>query len=170
VSEGVNTVDSSAILVPAFPALLRRGMPVTAYGRQGVLVRSGERCRVAYPDEREDIETSWYELRELRLDLRDAAVRDAIVRAIWRKLRPGMIDVHGRLPPDPLTAPHFYFDGHEARLGLAGSPSGCFEYLEFAPMRRPYTDVEVVAFAAIPRESRDRSLLALAEVAKAVFA
>jgi hypothetical protein len=109
------------------------------------------------------------------LNLRDDEIRDVIVRTLWYKLRPGVSDVHGRPPPVPFTAPCFYFNpnggarlGGSARLGLAGMPPA-FD-LEFDSARRPYTDVEVPGLASIPLDSPDRDLLALAEVAKAVFA
>jgi hypothetical protein len=184
-----NASANQSVLIPAYPAVLRARLPLPVVFRdtRHIAVHYDDRydpmvggvgfpgVTIVMPTHADRCHTSQAPkpvyVQSLAIDLRESIVRDALVREIWHKLRPGMIDVHGRPPPDPLTAPHFYFNGaREARLGLAGSPGGAFLYVEFDPVRRPYTDIEVPALATIPLDSFDRELLALAEVAKVVFA
>ena len=103
----------SPVLVPAFPAVLRRGLPLV-WRRDDGSASEPLLCMEAprggstelwtensygghcYADvEHESAEDYW-------LDLRDPAVRDAVVRAIWRKLHSD--------ESEPLTAPGFEFD------------------------------------------------------------
>jgi hypothetical protein len=98
---------------------------------------------------------------DLRLDPRDPTVRDAVVRAIWRKLRPDA--------PEPLTAPEFRnYKNRVFRLQSDGEASW-FEPVGQITSNFIVVAISIPALASIPLDSPDRDLLALAEVAKAVL-
>ena len=112
---------------------------------------------------------------DVSLDVRDPAVRDALVRAIWRKLRPD--------EPEPLTAPR-WDNNSERRYSLVGrfmrDVSDATYDVRFRPTpggRSPESeDIVVPALGDLPRDSferpqdfADRALLALAAVCVAVL-
>ena len=77
------------ILVPAYPAMLRAGLPVVDRddGEVGVLIRADPDLpwqvsvyRGGYGWDLDEMPGAW------SCNLRDPAVRDACVRALWRKL------------------------------------------------------------------------------------
>lgn len=142
-NKNIRAAELSPVLVPAFPAVLRAS-PCTP-----IQMPSG--C----------------------FDLRNPAVRDAIVRAIWRRLRFG--------DPELLAAPGWYYDT-ENEHWLFSVPIGWDRDLHetftaetgsccVGSNHHADHDVRTIpALASIPLDSPDRDLLALAEVAKAVLA
>lgn len=169
------------ILIPAFPAVLRAGMPcVVEYEEYETWVFLGlttdgalqfaRSSPAAILPSRMSIDES---VASVRLDLRDAAVRDAVVRAVWRKLRP--------TEPEPLTAPSWscsYPPGHvpdeidDERPCWYLGPDG--DALTFVDAEDGPVDDDTVFVAGLDeimlRCSPDRDLLALAAVACAVLA
>lgn len=162
----------SAILVPAFPAVLRDGLPVidSIDGERGMAQQRRSDWYTLVWSEADGSDMHRLVPSEFRLDLRDPTVRDAVVRALWRKLRPD--------EPEPLTAPTWRYPWttggwHPTTPGLR--PRWTLGDVGFDA--RPF-DVQhpddrsqhvIPALASIPLDSPDRDLLALAEVAKAVL-
>lgn len=146
--------NRAPVLVPAFPAALRVGLPVIhvdgpavvtlCEGSQVVVVLTAGRVlgAVVYADRIRVVYGA------LTLDLRDPSVRDAVVRALWRKLRPG--------EPEPLTAPRWSYDG-----------MGCW-WLDNGEDGIPCDQNNRPTLANLPA-SPDRDLLALAAVCVAVL-
>lgn len=162
---------SEGILVPAFPTVLRPG-----------LLACDGCCRwfvVVDPDNFDDVfvadigsgETEVVRREALRLDLRDPAVRDAVVRAIRRKLRPG--------EPEPLTAPLFYYGGGCDRWAGFAATARASWWLESGVFKCGWWDADVddpaqgvaalAALRGVDVDHHDRDLLALAAVARAVL-
>jgi hypothetical protein len=165
----------TAILVPAYPALLRAGLPVVYCAWVGepaigaVIVRTCDDPVVILTG---DVHTGGIFANRiavvhggafLSLDLRDPAVRDAAVRALWRKLRP--------VEPEPLTAPAFGIapNGHAATDPHWLLYNGDLVARFMAISCFPRIDHAVPALASIDLASPDRDLLALACVLAAVL-
>lgn len=96
------------MLVPAWPEVLRAGLPVVvqrdAFGVgsfSAIYCDTDDDDVFVYSSDERGFSKLW-DADTLLADLRDGDVRDACVRALWRKLRPG--------EPEPLTAPLFYYD------------------------------------------------------------
>ncbi len=167
---------NAPMLIPAYPALLRAGLPVRVkwgagdgdVGPERVLCSVEESptdgevwCNIASTRNVPSVDD--YPLSELRLDLRDPAARDASVRALWRKVHPEAV---------PLTAPAFYWypfvEGTKACWILEhpeGSPA--VRCQDRSPMYEPAQVIP--ALASIPLDSPDRDMLALACVLAAVL-
>jgi hypothetical protein len=184
---------TAPLLIPAYPALLRAGLPVVcdletdegdAYIDVAAVVISlyGVDCdpdpwlTIGIDDRGNSGERAEALIAHTRLDLRNPAVRDQAVRALWRKLRPG--------EPEPLTAPR-WDNNSEQRYSLVGrhmrGVSDTAYDVRFRPTpggRSPECeDIVVPALGVLPRDSferpqdfADRDLLALAAVLAAVLA
>lgn len=168
---------TAPILIPAFACVLRPGLSIVHNGYNDPSVRIcmhvDDQGRVAYAitDEQGDVQ-EWGRSKNVSLNLRNPAVRDAVVRAIWRKLRPD--------DSEPTTAPAW---SHVE----AGEGFPCWwwvstnhvdddsdEDVETFGADNPthaggIIDHSVPSLASVPLDSPDRDLLALAEVAKAVL-
>jgi hypothetical protein len=159
---------SFPITIPVFAALLRAGLPVIDAddGERGIVmfgesIYAEKRGPFGYINGKPG--ESW------RLDLRDPIIRDACVRAIWRKLRPG--------DPEPLNSPKFRRDAFNvwsvwdiekntgALLAVAFAPNGTSSPWRFVvPALADITDIADVAGDDI-----DCDLLALGCVCVAVL-
>lgn len=165
------------VLVPAWPAVLRAGLPVRVKWGAGdgdigpvrVLCSLEESptegetwCNVASTRNTPSVDD--YPLAELRLDLRDPATRDAVVRAIWRKLRP--------TEPEPLTAPAFDFSTfvRGPRVKLYGHRLREPVVIRWRRAVDRDHDALCPALADVDLTSTDVDLLALACCAAAVLA
>lgn len=173
---------ADAILVPAWPALLRAGLPVVLVsGERGPFVawldhmQQSALVAIEQDDALTEVRVSVRRPNTLtiRLDLRDPAVRDAVVRAIWRKLRPD--------EPEPLTAPIFDCETRPDELPSEDEDPPCWwlahplapdNGVAFGCLIESKDGVyrKVSALNDVDFASPDRDLLALAEVAKAVLA
>jgi hypothetical protein len=104
--------NRAPVLVPAFPAVLRAGLlAIASVSIDGVDVpvqcvvtdvnEAADGATVApIPGEVDDTEPFDCGMKWLAIDLRDPTVRDVVVRALWRKLRPD--------EPEPFSPPHFH--------------------------------------------------------------
>jgi hypothetical protein len=182
VNKNVGAAELSPVLVLAFPEALRAGLPVIVtrtsahgpgsgrtYDAVWLGELDGERfvARVCALDNG-IFSPGMEQLGDeaiVQLDLRDSTVRDAIVRSIWRRLRPE--------EAEPLTAGRFWKSWVEdvRRWFVERECDSNTESVEFRTVGRTREgEVFVVtALAFIPLDSPDRDLLALAEVSKAVM-
>ncbi len=159
--------NRAPVLVPAFPAVLRAGLSIVVRGPMPH-VGPDEYLHTVVVVIGGPVVHFWHmggargALKDaVFVDLRDPAVRDAVVRALWRKLRPD--------EPEPLTAPRFWHPAPLATRWLVYGDDGSL-MIRLAPVVSfEDVDVAVPALASIPLDSPDRDLLALAEVAKAVL-
>jgi hypothetical protein len=166
-------------LIPAYPTVLRAGLPVVVerdgFGAGGrfkfVAFWCGQSDGDVYVcDASERGYTKLWDADIVLLDLRDPAVRDAVVRAIWRKLRPEESElltapawrypwvVWGWHPSTPGPRPRWTLGeiGFDARSLEVQHPDDRAQHV-------------IPTLASVPLGSPDRDLLALAEVAKAVL-
>lgn len=147
---------SGPILIPAYPSVLRAGLPVVFAGARYVALGPSIDGCVAIADVADGVQyaPSGY----VGIDLRDPAACDACKRAVWHKL----------CPPgdgDPWNCPRFWKVEAMRRWNLS-TDTAAGTYFTADPGRgSPY----VPALAAVPLNCSDRDLLALAEVAKAVL-
>jgi hypothetical protein len=181
------------VFVPAFSSVLREGLPVIgntdgdeSFGVVVAFTPTG--ATVWWNDWQESCEE---EVKDLNLNLRDPAVRDAVVRALWHKLHPNQ--------PEPPTAPRWFsFDGcdgpawalarerwvldrgdiydpetdlsaDEVAWVFVGDEDGGDDGV-FAWGREDTNPRYVEGLTGIGTSAPDRNLLALAEVAKVVLA
>jgi hypothetical protein len=187
----------SPIFVPAWPALLRQGLPIWAVSVFGIpshryLVLSWQTntVDVVGAGEARDI-VRGYPIDELRLDLRDSDVRDAAARALWRKLHPAKLVDDGEptdddcgpcmapsVEPELLTAPTWRYPWttggwHPTTPGLRPrwtlGDIG-FDARTFEAQHPDDLAQHVIpALASVDLVSPDRDLLALACVLATVF-
>lgn len=153
---------SAPVLVPAFPAVLQAGLPVECLGyslrgRAHAAQDVGDGEWMLWPN----ASGRYWPLTSLRLDLRDPTVRDAVVRAIWRALRPD--------EPEPLTAPVFVVGVGAVLMESPGRQSIAFLDRDISYAGSNHAAAQIVPALTAIRHAPDRDLLALAEVAKAVL-
>jgi hypothetical protein len=189
----------NGVLIPAYPAVLRAGLPVVVerdgFGAGGrfkfVAFWCGKSDGDVYVcDASERGYTKLWDADVVSLDLRDPAVRDAVARAIWRKLRrkatPGALDMREVSPNvwesvEPATAPQWSYDDNgdsywlTALYGYNDDVHETFSPADGSCCRgaRGHVDHDanaVPSLVSISINSPDRDILALAEVAKAVLA
>jgi hypothetical protein len=170
-------MNEEGVFVPAFPAVLRAGLPVFVDQKEWIYVGTTTDGTHQFSQVSPGVLPSRMVADSFitaYLDLRNPTVRDAVVRAIWHKLHPK--------EPDPLTAPAFLLHMESLRLWrlcwhaypVCGRSSARLHQgaiFHFEPSVGPGGRAqEVPALATIPLDSLDRDLLALAEVAKVVLA
>lgn len=186
---------SAPILVPAFACVLRAGLPVLepehgafvlvdtyeicvagnsensdaselraligrrVIDRADVDVSSGRRSRHC------DIQRGDVPASCLRLNLRVPAVRDALVRALWRKLRPSDDEPHAA----PMWVPHDS-DAVPAWSLATMDGDGDADSIYFAEQIGETAPDDSMAIPSLANcYAEDGDLLALAEVAKSVL-
>jgi hypothetical protein len=180
VKENDRVAELNPVFVPAFQAVLRPGIMLMVPGPIGACA-DGEwlntplQMRGGGDDLHFNAFGFWQTERaaKCRLDLRDPSVRDAVVRAIWRKLRSD--------EPEPLTTPRWSrlcYQRNETPDSLDSwtltSPKS--PPIDFSAASSPWgfrsewrTVVDLGDSELVPLDSPNRDLLALAEVAKAVL-
>lgn len=175
----------SPVLVPAWPEVLRVGLPVVNKQGHDIGVFMYE-CNDSFLGETWCKIYSAHELGEqrlssLRLDLRDPYIHDAVVRAMWRTLRrttvrpaSDVLDMREASPgvwePEPVNAPQFdHVANRRCWVMWAGGGGRGACFTPDGTTFFPSTVHAVPALASVPLDSPDRDLLALAACAEAVF-
>lgn len=166
---------SGAIIVHAWPLVLRPGLVVDTGGltegcawadNTQILVAFGDEvCSVAWEDGGETTTEDDIPLAALRLNLRDDATRDAVLRAMWRKLRPE--------DPESLSAPQWIPHDDDAtpawslaRFDGDGDADAIY-FAEYIGSTAPDGSMAVPELSGCYQEDAD--LLALGTCARAVL-